>query len=220
MTVVGSEEADDADLLRRHVDGDPNAFSILVRRHQDRLWAVALRTTGNPEEASDALQDAMVKAFRSADRFRGDSAVTTWLHRIVVNACLDLLRRKKARPAVPLEEDDHVSAIAGESGPDPAVHREQRMDVLTALQQLPEDQRAAVVLVDMEGYSVSEVATMLDCAPGTVKSRCSRGRERLVPLLQAWGNQAPGTDVPSQNTSVRTGEEPPGSTSGGERHGR
>lgn len=220
MTDPGLAEVDDADLLRRHVAGDPDAFSALVRRHQDRLWAVALRTTGNPEEAADAVQEAMVKAFRSADRFRGDSAVTTWLHRIVVNACLDLLRRKKARPAVPLEEDDHVAALAERQGADPAVGREQRMDVLSALQQLPEDQRAAVVLVDMEGYSVAEVAKMLDCAPGTIKSRCSRGRARLAPLLAPWGNQPSDSDVSSQNPSVRTEQRPPGSAAGGEPHAR
>lgn len=220
MTDPALAEADDATLLRRHVEGDPDAFSALVGRHQDRMWAVALRTTGNPEEAADAVQDAMVKAFRSADRFRGDSAVTTWLHRIVVNACLDLLRRKKARPAVPLEEDDHAGSLAEQQGPDPAVGREQRMDVLSALQQLPEDQRAAVVLVDMEGYSVAEVAEMLDCASGTIKSRCSRGRARLAPLLAPWGNQSTDPDVSSQNPAVRTGERPPGPASGGEPHAR
>lgn len=221
MTDTDPTDMDDAMLLRRHVAGDPDAFSVLVRRHQDRLWAVALRTTGNPEEAADAVQEAMVKAFRSAEKFRGESAVTTWLHRIVVNACLDLLRKKKARPAVPLEEGDHVGALADDrSATDPAVQQAQQMDVLAALQELPEDQRAAVVLVDMEGYSVAEVATILDCAPGTVKSRCSRGRERLVPLLASWGNQPEGSSVRSQSPSVPTGQQPPQSAAGGERHDR
>lgn len=221
MTDTDTTEEDDDALLRRHVAGDPDAFSVLVRRHQDRLWAVALRTTGNPEEAADAVQEAMVKAFRSAAKFRGDSAVTTWLHRIVVNACLDLLRKKKARPAVPLEEDDHVGALADERPvSDPAVQQAQQMDVLAALQELPEDQRAAVVLVDMEGYSIAEVATILDCAPGTVKSRCSRARERLAPLLEPWGNQPDAASVRSQSRSVPTEHQPPGSATGGERHGR
>src|SRR5437879_1665864 len=89
----------DTELLRRHVSGDNEAFGELFRRHRDRLWAVALRTVCDPEEAADALQDAMISAFRRAADFRGDAAVTTWLHRIVVNACLDRLRRKTARPA-------------------------------------------------------------------------------------------------------------------------
>ena len=92
-----TEQRSDADLLAAHVAGDPTAFEEIVRRHRDRLWSVALRTTGDPEEASDALQDALISAYRRADQFRGDSAVTTWLHRIVVNASLDRLRRRTVR---------------------------------------------------------------------------------------------------------------------------
>src|SRR5258707_2315844 len=91
--LTGVVHLSDADLLRRHVAGDPDAFGELFLRHRDRLWAVAVRTLADPEEAADALQDAMISAFRRAGSFRGDSAVTTWLHRIVVNACLDRLRR-------------------------------------------------------------------------------------------------------------------------------
>src|SRR6201986_4833292 len=90
----------DHELLRRHVAGDNDAFGELFRRHRDRLWAVALRTASDPEEAADALQDAMGPAFRRAADFRADSAVTTWLHRIVVNAALDRLRRRAVRPAI------------------------------------------------------------------------------------------------------------------------
>src|SRR3954452_11232311 len=95
----------DRDLLRAHIDGDPEAFGVLFARHRDRLWAVALRTTSDPEDAADALQDAMIAAFRRADSFRGDSAVTTWLHRIVVNACLDRRRRRAVRRTEPLPDD-------------------------------------------------------------------------------------------------------------------
>src|SRR5213593_4374497 len=97
---------DDRELLSRHAAGDGEAFGELVRRHRDRLWAVALRTLGDPEEAADALQDALISALRSADRFRGDAAVTTWLHRIVVNACLDRIRRRQTRATVPLGNID------------------------------------------------------------------------------------------------------------------
>src|SRR5882672_10054859 len=95
---------DDRALLARHADGDSDAFGELFRRHRDRLWSVALRTLGDPEEAADALQDAMLSAYRAAGSFRGDSAVTTWLHRVVVNACLDRIRRRNTRPTVPLPE--------------------------------------------------------------------------------------------------------------------
>src|SRR5579859_2311283 len=90
-------EPSDATLLRRHADGDPDAFGVLFKRHSGRLWAVSLRITCDPDDAADALQDAMISAFRRAADFRGESAVTTWLHRIVVNASLDLLRRRSAR---------------------------------------------------------------------------------------------------------------------------
>ena len=90
-------ETSDQDLLARHVAGDPDAFGELVRRHRDRLWAVALRTLGDREEAADAVQDALVSAYRAAHTFRGQSAVTTWLHRITVNACLDRARKAASR---------------------------------------------------------------------------------------------------------------------------
>jgi len=198
MTAAHHELSDDA-LLAAHRDGDPEAFGVLFGRHRDRLWAVALRTTGNPEDAADALQEAMISAFRRADTFRGDALVTTWLHRVVVNACLDRLRRNKVRAARPLPDDlDQYAGRGGVSGAllgaddsgDPeaqAVLADRRRAVLAALDQLPPDQKAAVVLVDLEGRPVAEVARILDCPPGTVKSRCSRGRARLAELLRAAG---------------------------------
>ena len=183
---TGDLEASDAELLQAHVDGDPAAFSTLVRRHQDRLWAVALRVTGRPDDAADALQDAYVAAFRRAGTYRGDAQVTTWLHRVVVNACLDRLRRAKVRAADPLPDDlDRVAPVGREPDPDPVEASERRAAVAHALATLNPDQRAALVLVDMQGYSVDEAAAVLGCAPGTVKSRCARGRARLVPLLSA-----------------------------------
>jgi len=175
----------DAALLSDHVDGDDDAFAILVARHRHRLWAIALRTMRNPEEAADALQDAYISAFRRADTFRGEAAVTTWLHRIVVNACLDRLRRNKVRRAEPLPDDvDRTAELAARTPhTDPLETEERRTTVARALAQINDDQRAALVLVDMEGYSVEEAAHILGCAVGTIKSRCWRGRARLVPLL-------------------------------------
>jgi RNA polymerase sigma-70 factor (ECF subfamily) len=174
----------DAELLQAHVDGDGSAFTTLVERHQDRLWAVALRVMGGPDDAADALQDAYVAAFRRAGTFRGDSLVTTWLHRVVVNACLDRLRRAKVRAADPLPDDlDRVGVLAAEPGRDALEDQERHDVVMAALATLNPDQRAALVLVDMQGYPVEEAALVLGCPPGTVKSRCARGRARLVPLL-------------------------------------
>jgi RNA polymerase sigma-70 factor (ECF subfamily) len=171
------EQRDDAALLRAHVAGERDAFAELVRRHRDRLWAVALRTLADREEAADALQDALLSAYRSAERFRGDSAVTTWLHRIVVNACLDRPRRRQARPAVALADLPSFEPTAAEQDPDTA------REVYEALAQLPAEQRIPLVLLEMQGYSVAEIAELLGVPEGTVKSRCARGRARLAVLL-------------------------------------
>jgi RNA polymerase sigma-70 factor (ECF subfamily) len=185
----------DTDLLRRHVAGDSEAFGELFRRHRDRLWAVALRTVGDPEEAADALQDAMISAFRRAGDFRGDSAVTTWLHRIVVNACLDRLRRKAARPAVSAGDEQAFEALVAQ-GSDPARTTDTRLDVNAALQILPPQQRAALVVVDMLGYSVADAAIILDTSQGTVKSRCARARARLLPhVAHLRGNRSASESV-------------------------
>ena len=144
---------------------------------------------GNPEDAADGLQDGMIAAFRRAGSFRGDAAVTTWLHRVVVNACLDRLRAAKIRrfESMPDDVEDRGTVVATAVHDDQpeavAEDAEQRRRVLDALATLPAEQRAALVLVDMEGYPVAEVAEMLGCAEGTVKSRCSRGRTKLAALL-------------------------------------
>ncbi len=191
--MTDDSDLDDAELLRAHVAGDPDAFGTLVRRHRDRLWAVALRTTCDPTEAEDALQDALVSAFRRAETFRGDAQVTTWLHRIVVNACLDRLRRRNARATESLPDDEErAPLLADDRGTGTAVDDSaRRVDVMAALAQISEEQRAALVLVDMEGYSVEEAAAILGCRPGTVKSRCSRGRLRLVLLLAQYRGNRP-----------------------------
>ena len=188
-----TDTREDAELLAAHVAGDDTAFAELVNRHRDRLWAVAMRTTGDPEEAADALQDALISAFRRADSFRGESAVTTWLHRIVVNASLDRLRRRSVRSASPLPEDDFgVSAPVVGNNHDHINQAELRWEITRALAELPEAQREAVFLVDVEGYSVEEAAAILDCPTGTVKSRCSRGRAKLAESLDFLRN--PNTD--------------------------
>jgi RNA polymerase sigma-70 factor (ECF subfamily) len=170
----------DVELLRAHAAGDPRAFEELVRRHRERMWAVALRTLRDPEEAADALQDALISAYRAAGSFRAESAVTTWLHRIVVNACLDRIRRRQVRPTVTLPEDGPGEPADGR---DEMAERDTAMAVEEALARIPVEQRAAITLVDIEGYSVADSAVMLGVAEGTIKSRCARGRARLAVLL-------------------------------------
>jgi RNA polymerase sigma-70 factor (ECF subfamily) len=186
-------EFSDEQLLRAHVDGDADAFAELFHRHRDRLWAVALRTISDREEAADALQDALLSAHRAASRFRGDAAVTTWLHRIVVNACLDRARRRQAHPTVPLPDGSRSAEtgrrIGGAEPAAPAPDHDTALVVRQALAELPIEQRAALILVDVQGYPVAEVAVILGVAEGTVKSRCARGRARLARML---GHLRPG----------------------------
>ena len=200
--------ASDAELLDRHRAGDTEAFGEVVRRHRDRLWAVALRTLGDPQEAADALQDALVSALRATrgspdgggGAYRGEASVTTWLHRVVVNACIDRVRRRAARPADPLPEREQALPHAR----DAIGAKETALVVTAALATLPVDQRAALVLVDMHGFPVEEAARILGVPTGTVKSRCSRGRARLLPLLQGLGggSRATGSGNPPGSAAV------------------
>ncbi len=169
------QERSDAELLAAHVAGDRYAFAELFHRHHRQLHRLARLTTRSPEDAEDALQDAMLSAHRCASSFRHDAAVHSWLHRIVINACLDRLRRVKGRPTIPLED---VYPVA-----DQTVRIETAIAVQQALMRLPVEQRAALVAVDMQGCSIADTARMLGVAEGTVKSRCARGRARLVQLL-------------------------------------
>ena len=192
MTAAASS---DADLIAAHAAGDPTAFAELVRRHRDRMWAVALRTLRDPDEAADALQDAFISAFRAAASFRAESQVTTWLHRIVVNACLDRVRRRQARPTVPLPEAGPGEPVADG---DAMADRETRLVVGEALAALPEEQRVPIVLVDVEGYSVADTAKLLGIAEGTVKSRCARGRAKLAKSLGHLRNPGADANVPDE----------------------
>jgi RNA polymerase sigma-70 factor (ECF subfamily) len=175
------------------------------------MWALALRTLGDREDAADAVQDAFVSAFRAAATFRGDARVSTWLHRIVVNACIDLVRRRQARPTVPLPSDDVAPAA-----PDQLNARDQATDVANALATLPVEQAAALVLVDALGYPVEEAARILEAPTGTVKSRCARGRARLAVVLGHWGPA--GNLTPSGAVGMTaTQRQPPGeATTSGE----
>ncbi|MCM2391487.1 RNA polymerase sigma factor SigM [Streptomyces albipurpureus] len=223
-------DTSDQDLLDSHVAGNPHAFGELVRRHRDRLWAVALRTLGDREEAADAVQDALVSAFRAAHTFRGQSAVTTWLHRITVNACLDRARKAASRKTSPVDDTERLELLLEphESAEAPAERKDLNRELLAALAKLPADQRAALVLVDMQGYPVAEAARVLDVPVGTVKSRCARGRARLLPMLthlrgDAGGkddlsggrNRTPGDSVPPESGPRDAGSHDPAAAKGG-----
>ena len=206
MSEIEIRELSDRELMSAHVAGDSQAFSELVSRHKDRLWSVSLRTTGDPEEAADALQDALISAFRRADQYRGEAAVTTWLHRIVVNAGLDRLRRKAVRPTTTLPDHHENNSLEIVEPRDAIEERENWIEISAALAALPQDQKEAIILVDVQGYSVEAAAAELNCPAGTIKSRCSRGRTKLAESLSHLRNQAAGGIV-TESISTQLSEE-------------
>ena len=173
----------DAELLAAHVAGDRYAFEELVHRHHRQLRRLAFLTSRHHEDADDAVQDALLSAHRTAASFRHDSAVSSWLYRIVVNACLDRVRRSRNQPTASQYELGHLVHLRDPAGgPAPPVATAVRVE--GAPMQPPGGQRAPVGAVDMQGYSVAETALLLGVAEGTVKSRCARARHKLARLLQ------------------------------------
>lgn len=158
--------------MRKYADGDTDALGVLCQRHNGRLMAIAARIAG--QDAADAVQDGCLKAYLKADRFRGDSAVTTWLHRIVVNAALDIVRRRR-----------QVVEISEEPWTDPqTTQANTRIDLQKQWNRISRDHQAALLLVDMMGYPVAEAARVLGISEGTLKSRAARGRAALAGKLE------------------------------------
>lgn len=171
----------DSELLLAGATGRNEAFGELFERHRRYLWSVALNTTGDPDDADDALQDALVNIVRTASSFRCDSSVVVWMHRVVVNSCFDRLRRRKHHDGPPLPESD--DSLPDRVRTDFTDSVDLRLAIGHALDVLPPGQRQAVVAVDVEGRSVTETAALLGIPTGTVKSRCARGRAKLKLVL-------------------------------------
>jgi RNA polymerase sigma-70 factor (ECF subfamily) len=174
-------------LLERARDGDLDAFNDLVECYQDHLWALVVRMVPDPDQAADAVQEAFFSAYRNMASFRGGS-VRSWLSRIAVNAAMDTQRLRKRRPSQPYPEleDESWQPPAGEDA-DPvqtALGTERSAVLADALARITGDQRAAIVLFDIEGYDYAEIAEMTGVSLGTVKSRIHRGRLALRALLE------------------------------------
>ena len=171
----------DNELLQRALEGDNEAFSTLLGRHEDRIFALALRMTGSRADALDATQDAFILAFRRASSFRGEAAFSTWLYRIAINACKDFLR-KRARESANVSTDETHEEADRHTPVDEEVAL--RLDVARALGELSDDYREAVVMYDIGGVPYEEIAASTSVPVGTVKSRISRGRRQLAELLE------------------------------------
>lgn len=186
-------ESWESDLVERCRAGDQRAFDELVTRFEKRVYNLALRMTGNAEDANDLAQEAFVRVYTALPGFKGESSFSTWLYRIVTNVCLDELRRRGRQSVVSLDQP-----VSGEEGPlarqtaDPAdgpLDRLERAEVRAAVQhginQLQPDHRAVLVLRDLQGLSYEEIASALGCSLGTVKSRLNRSRLALRDRLAA-----------------------------------
>lgn len=173
--------AQDARLLARVLDGDHEAFNQIMRNHEDRVFSVCLRIMGSREQALDAVQETFLTAFRKAGQFKGNSALGTWIYRIAVNTCYDLLRKQKRKAADPIPEHLDPADHSAEDAMDSAALRPELQRALAAL---PEDFRSAVVLADIEGLGLNQVAEIVGAPVGTVKSRVFRGRRLLAEMLR------------------------------------
>lgn len=185
LSAATQEQAEqETDLLKRSIAGDLDAFNGLVDLYQRAVYNLCLRMLGSPAAAEDAAQEAFLSAYRAMRTFRG-AAFRPWMMRIAANACTDELRRRKRRPALSLNaplpgSEEPLDVADTAAGPEvEALRGEQATAIQAALLRLPGDQRLAVILCDMQGYAYEEIAVAMGCSVGTVKSRISRGRDKL-----------------------------------------
>jgi RNA polymerase sigma-70 factor (ECF subfamily) len=175
-------EAADGELARRAAQGDDSAFAELVRRHAPRVRALCAATLGGPGEAEDAAQEAFLKAHRALGRFSGEASFGTWLHRIAVNHCLDLLRaagRRRSDSLDALLEADSAALGRVLSEPSSAKALEDRDMVRRLLSRLNPEQRLALTLREVEGLSYEEISRVMSCSLDSVKARLKRARAEL-----------------------------------------
>ncbi|MEM7673473.1 MAG: sigma-70 family RNA polymerase sigma factor [Verrucomicrobiota bacterium] len=189
----GSTDADSA-LVSRVQEGDVSAFDILVARHRERLFSIIYNLTSNREDASDLTQDAFIKAFRSIQRFKGKSSFYTWLYRIAINTTYTYLKRNRLRRFFSLENaqdemsnSEIVETLTAKSKTDkPTMIAELQEKLNDAMQTLSLNHRAVVTLFEIEGMSHSEIAEVMNCSVGTVRSRLHYAKQELQSVLKEY----------------------------------
>lgn len=178
-------ELDEPTLVVRAQEGDVHAFEELARRHQDALYRVAVRVLGDRSDAEDALQEALIDAWRRIGSFRAEAAFSTWMYRIVTNRCTQLARR--ARRTVPVAEVDESFAVSGAGSPERAAEVDAELDALgRAVARLPEEQRTCWVLRELEGLGYMEIAEITGAGEAAVRGRIHRARTALAEVMRAW----------------------------------
>jgi RNA polymerase sigma-70 factor (ECF subfamily) len=194
---AGALDLPDDEAVRRVRAGDRDAFRVLVERHQGRAFRLARRVLRDEEGARDAVQEAFLKAYASLDRFEGRSGFYTWLYRLVLNQCLDMLRRRRSERRVDRQDDDDALENAAADPPqvsgvvfEPAAETmrgELREKLAAAIATLPEAARQTLLLREVDGLSYAEIAEALDIPKGTVMSRLHYARQRLQHILAGAG---------------------------------
>ena len=185
-------------LLRRAQGGDPEAFGQLMQPLEQLVWRVCWHYTGNREAAEDCGQEAMVRIWRSLGNYRGDCALESWIYRIAANCCMDWLRKKKRDRSVsiePLREQGFDPADPAPGTEEQAVRKDESRRLREAVAQLPEDQRDALILTQLEKVPYEEAARRLGVEEGTVKSRVNRAKARLKEILSEKGELSPPGNV-------------------------
>lgn len=177
--------------LKKSQEGDIASFEQLIARHQQKVYNIAYRMMGNEEDAKDAAQEALIKIYKSVSKFRGDSGFSTWVYRIAINACKDELRKKKHNiisldKEIETEEGSIKNELADQGlKPDELVEQAELNETIQeAINQLPEQNRIAIILRDIQGFSYEDISSTLECPVGTVKSRINRGRKLLKDCLK------------------------------------
>jgi RNA polymerase sigma-70 factor (ECF subfamily) len=181
-------------VINKVCSGDADAFETLVRDNQKKVYNLALKMTGNEDDALDISQEAFIKAYTGLKNFRAESRFSVWLYRLTYNICIDFLRKKKRKPELPLTVSDDEGEILELEIPDtryePASEterRELREAVTKGIDALPDKHREILIMREMTGMSYDEIATALGINEGTVKSRLSRARQSLVVVLNGYG---------------------------------
>lgn len=179
-------------LIEKSQQGDIESFQLLIKEYQKLAFNIAYRMLGNTEDAADATQDAMIKVYKSINSFKGHSSFSTWLYRIVTNTCLDELRKRKKDKTLSYDKEIETEEGTMEREipdtrniPEEVVERkEQLQDLVQAINGLPQQYKTVIVLRDIKGFSYEQIAEILDCSQGTIKSRISRARMALKENIQ------------------------------------
>ena len=178
---------DEPELIDRALQGDRSAFTELVHRHQDRLFASMLQVTGSPDESEEVVQEAFIRAFVKLDTFQRNSQFFTWLYRIAFNSALTRRRKRRARISLDHSRENNGLEVAdgGDGVDEPMLRRERISMVRAAMQSLTEEHRSILTLREMEEHSYETIAEILEISIGTVRSRLSRARRQLKLSLEA-----------------------------------